>query len=315
MRYYTIVITNAAGKVVRNYTSFPNGRPDLNALDIELDIQLAPSHQPVGNSFVRIWGISLQEIAQAPQYNGMTIQVYGGMQKGLPLANPAQAGLLVSGSIQQAFGNWVGTSQTLEFYFGVQTGSAAAPKNLVLNWLAKKPLGPALTACLSAGYPGYSVSVDVRASLIQARDEISYHGTLTQLAEFVNDLTRKIVGGAYSGVNIVLKEKAFSIYDGTTPKKPKMIQFNDLIGQPTYSDFAEISIMTVMRSDLNIGDYIQLPATRVTVTANSLSQFRQSSTFQGTFLLTYLRHLGRFRQRDAGSWTTLVKIINIESAA
>ena len=88
---------------------------DSSALNVELDIPVSPGHLTVG-AFVRIWGIDRQTLLNARVFNRQSIQVFGGMQKGLPLANPNQQGLLVQGSIFPALGNWVGTDQTLDLY-------------------------------------------------------------------------------------------------------------------------------------------------------------------------------------------------------
>jgi hypothetical protein len=42
------------------------------------------------------------------------IEIWGGMKAGLPLANPAQAGLLATGKVSQAFGNIEGVNRTLD---------------------------------------------------------------------------------------------------------------------------------------------------------------------------------------------------------
>ena len=37
---------------------------------------------------------------------GMTIKMWVGMSKGLPLAKPAQQGLVLEGTVWQVLGNW-----------------------------------------------------------------------------------------------------------------------------------------------------------------------------------------------------------------
>src|ERR1700733_6962067 len=74
---------------------------DPGALNVEMDINQAPANEPQGAAYVRVWGIPLATIAQSSNFNGKSIAVYGGMSSGLPLANPAQQGLLVQGLIQQ----------------------------------------------------------------------------------------------------------------------------------------------------------------------------------------------------------------------
>src|SRR5688572_13631719 len=127
MRYYDIEIhgqssvgvavgsTNAASKF--RYTSHPGGTrspPDPGALQVELDVLRLPYGQAAAQSWVKIWGIPLETVTQGNNLNFKNIMIKGGMGKGLPLANPKQAGPLVAGQIIQAFGNWVGTDMTLD---------------------------------------------------------------------------------------------------------------------------------------------------------------------------------------------------------
>jgi hypothetical protein len=37
-----------------------------------------------------------------------------------------------------------------------------------------------------------------------------------------------------------------------------------------------------------------------------LSQFRNSSVFQGNFQVTQVRHVGNYRQPDASAWATTI---------
>ena len=160
MRYYSVEISDAiSGAAFRTYTNFVGGQIDRAGLDVELDIPLAPGATPTGSAYVRVWGISLQDIAQSPNLNGKSVKVYGGMQKGLPLANPSQAGLLASGSILQAFGNWIGTAQSLDMYLGPLQGTPETPVNLVFDWRKGTPLADAIKATLSRGLPRHDVHV------------------------------------------------------------------------------------------------------------------------------------------------------------
>lgn len=117
MRFYDIQISDpASGTQLARFTSydFVNQATIPGALNIELDIPVAPYFVPDVSAYVSVWGIGLQNIAQARDFNNLAIKVYGGMKKGLPLAKPQQAGLLIAGEIQQAYGNWIGTEQTLD---------------------------------------------------------------------------------------------------------------------------------------------------------------------------------------------------------
>ena len=326
MRYYNIVLTDTGGQTVRNYTSFVNGQSDPGALQVELDIPVAPFAMPMGDASVRIWGIPLSDIAQASNLNNLSIAVYGGMQKGLPLANPAQAGLLVRGYVFQAFGNWIGTDQTLDLVIkpgapptANSTTSAPQPRNLVLQGKAGQALGPAIKNALTTAYPGYTVNANVSANLVRPNDVVGVYPDVISFARFIKQATRAIVGGTYPGVDIMIADKAITVYDGTqSAGSPTKIAFQDLIGQPTWIDAPNIQFKTVMRADLAIGGMVTLPQTVTTNSAQAQSSLlNQKAAFQGSFQIMQMRHVGSLRQPDAASWVSVFDAApqNIQKAA
>jgi hypothetical protein len=71
-----------------------------------MDIDLQASDVPMSGSFVRVWGIGVDQINQAQNLHGKPIKVFGGMAKGLPLAKPEQAGLLTQGYVFKSDRLW-----------------------------------------------------------------------------------------------------------------------------------------------------------------------------------------------------------------
>jgi hypothetical protein len=318
MRYYSFVITNATtGQVITTqssaskdatYTSFVNNKTLPGALNVEIDITQAPFHNPGAGSWVRVWGVSLQEIAQAANLNGANIQVYGGMQAGYPLAKPQQAGLLITGSIYQAFGNWIETAQTLDLILTVPLGSASSPMNVSFNWKKGTPMARALSNTLSAAFPGFKQNINISPKLVLGYDQPGQYHSLEELSIYANGISKQILGSDYTGVTISVAGNTINVWDGTSPTAPKQIEFTNLIGQPTWIKFGTIQAAMVMRADLNVGDYIKLPQGILTTTAApSFSQFRDKSTFQGTFLVNTVHHYGNYRQNSADAWTTIVE--------
>lgn len=310
MRYYRIVITDTeTKKVLRDYNSYLGSVSDPGALNVELDISVAPYSIPYGSSWVRVWGISLQDISQAADLNpsakgvGKRIEVYGGMQKGLPLANPKQSGLLASGIVQQAFGNWIGTSMTMDLIISAGPNSQL-PSNITVNWKAGTTLVEVIKRTLQTAFPGYAQTINISPDLVLSHDEAGFYGTLGQLAAYLKGISARILGGTYQGVEIVVKDKSFVVYDGTSKTKPFPIQFTDLIGQATWIASQEVQLNCVMRADLNVGDYITMPPGQAINTAQSFSQFRQKSAFQGTFMIRAMRHVGNFRYPEGEAWIT-----------
>lgn len=308
MRYYRLEIgPGPSGNAGAVYTSkLSNGMPDPGALQIEFDVPFSPFGAPIGNAFVRLYGISLQTISQAYDFNGAPVKLFVGMLQGLPLANPAQSGLILQGTINQAFGNWIGTSMTLDLVVITDGGaSQSTPGNIVLHWLRGTSLQDAIGNTMHTAFPEYDLSMAIDPRLVLTQDETGYFQTMEQFAQYLNTVSRSIIRDeGYNGVAVTVTETRFSVYDGTTPTAPKLIDFNDLVGQPTWIESPQIQINCVLRADLNLGDYVKLPPTQATSTQQSLSQYRDRSVFQGVFQIVLIRHVGNSRQADAGSWIT-----------
>ena len=124
------------------WQSFPKGLFHPAAQNIEFDFLTSVDDIPLGGSSLRIEGISLEDVQYGQQFgaqlingqykDGYDIRVYGGMGKGLPLANPAQQGLILSGTIFQSYGNWQGTDMTLDFVIS-PAKAFVQPVNLVVQ--------------------------------------------------------------------------------------------------------------------------------------------------------------------------------------
>lgn len=306
MRYYNIVITDTTTqKVLATYTSLTStGAVNPAALLVEMDIPVNNYATPSGAAFVRVWGIPLQTISQSSDFNGKLISISGGMSKGLPLANASQSGLLLEGTILQAFGNWQGTSQTIDFIIQANTGSIVLPANIVNNWLAGTSLADAIKATLATAFPAYTANININENLVLTQDEPGFFQTIGQFAEYVKRVSQSILGGTYQGVDILLRQNVFSVYDGSTPTTPKSIQFIDLIGQPTWSGPGIINVKCVMRADIVLSDYVSLPKSQITTATSAQSQYRDSSVFQGTYQINSVRHIGNSRQPDGNAWVT-----------
>lgn len=348
MRYYKIVISDPnTGKIlvpnpvtrifqrvapsasVATYTSLA-GDPALGvtlpgALNIEFDIPVYAMSQPLGGSHLRIYGISLQEIAQRSDLNGKMIDVFAGMARGLPLAKPQQAGLIFHGKIFQAFGNWQGTNQTLEFVIQPDFGTPDVPRNISFHWRAGTSLSDALTVTLSTAFPDYAIKIAISPNLRLAHDEPGYYHSLPQFAQMLNGITKAIIGGDYGGVQIMLNGKTIVVMDGTqtlpglsSPSSPKQIAFEDMIGQPTWIDTGTVNVSFVMRHDLAVNDYIQFPtglmSPYVLTMPNAAVPNQPASSktaFQGVFSIRDLHHFGSFRQPDANAWVTMVNAVSV----
>ena len=320
-RYYSIEIDGGP-----TYTSYVNGSTDPNALQVLIDIPVAPFASPAeAGAFIKILGVPLSDVGQAKNLNFKNIKVYGGFQKGLPLANPAQAGLLVQGYIYQAFGNWIGVEQSIDLY--VKAGPAppninqpSIPPNLVLNWPKGQPMSTAIQSALATAFPGFTTNININPNLKLLQDEPSYYSGLEEFCRYIKATSKAIINTAtYPGVDVTVKGTVFNIFDNTPPadtssmpgntnvaSPTKTVAFTDLIGQPTWIEAPFIQFKTMMRADFTIGDQTTMPQTLVTNSSQAqTSLINQRVAFQGKFQISSIHHIGDFRQATAEAWVTV----------
>ena len=326
MRYYRIDITRQDGSSFqfKSLGSLPltsllpsgpqspaQGITNPAALNIELDIAAYNYSDPDVNSWVRIWGLGLQDLGSASDLNGLNIAIYGGMAKGLPLANPQQAGLLVKGQVYQAFGNWIGTEQTVDMMLqpgGPSSGSSSSPQNFPFTMPVGTPMATAIKNTLGIALPNLSVVTNINANLVLNYDQTGHYQSLAQFADFIRALSQGIIGGDYPGVTIAVNGGTVNVFDNTPGTQPvRKIAFQDMIGQPTWVGPQTISVKLVMRSDIHVGDQINLPPSLVTTAAAALTRFQDRTTFTGNFQVQQVHHYGCFRQPSADAWNTTIQ--------
>lgn len=326
MRYYKIEITEQDGSPVIGVQGQPIGpftslmefgrTTNLAALNVYLDLPVAAYDSPISTSgLVKIWGLPLAYISQASNLNGKRIVVYGGMSPGLPLADPSQQGILVTATIQQAFGNWQGTNQTLDMYIRPSEGGPLAPRNIIFDWKKDTPMAQAIQNALSTAFKkeGYKVNVNISPNLVAYENMAAPYQSVRQFAENMRQLSRDILtNDLYPGVRIMFSDGEFNVYDvdkaGAIAGNPAEIKFTDYIGQPTWLQFGVITFKTVMRGDIAVGDYVRLPSQSSfyqLTTVGSQSQERTRSAFSGVYQINSVRHLGEFRQRGGDNWVTV----------
>ena len=313
MRYYSIQLFNDDGSVANTpdgkpavWTSFVNGMTNLGALQVDIDVPVTTLATPIGAAMIKIWGVSLPTIGQAANFNGKLIKVYAGMQRGLPLANPTQAGLILQGVVQQAFGNWIDTNQWIEFIVTTNAQTALdQAQNITFTWPKGTAMGDAIKQTLAKAAPTYTATINTSSALVLSEDENGYYYSLGQFAQYVKETSAAIAGADSPGVDILVTETQFIVSDGSSPAKPTLISFQDLVGQPTWIAPGQIQVTTVMRADLQPLEYIKLPPSAVTLSPSDALVPADKSVFQGSFLIASARHVGNFRQPDAASWVTV----------
>jgi len=287
---------------------------DPNALQVELDIAVSPDAAPnVGQgAWCRVWGIPLQTVLTANLTN-QTIQVYRGMQQGMPLSNPNEQGLLVQGIVRPALGNWTGTNMYVDFYITPGTlGNPTVPgaANIVHNQPAQQPLSTAIKNALQTAFPGFTANINISPNLVRPNDEHGFYQSLGQYATFLNNTSHDIMKTAgYMGVQVSVQGNNINVSDGTTQGQTGGATINawDLIGQPIWTGTNTAQWRTVMRGDFKVFDTATLPKTLATLTPIGGGQVSGQgiNIIQGSFMIQHIRHVGSFRNPDGSAWCTI----------
>jgi hypothetical protein len=305
------------------FTSVVNGQNDPGALDIEFDVHLI-SDQPNTSSFVRIKGIDPKLISQASNFNNKTLKMWAGYTNGLPLANDqvAHQGLILQGPIFPCFGNWVFNELTLDFFVmpgdpkGI--GGPTNPKNIVHNMPTGQPLSTALKNTLQIAFPKSTIIMNISDKLKLNYPDWGVYQSLEQLGNYVKGLSHSILGVPpnYKGVSIVAHGDKIHVTDGTTPGQAININYQDLVGQPTWINVGELQTTTLLRGDIPVPGtgLITLPKTLVTQTQSSASNVGGTNTsnilnFSGTWQVKGLRHIGKFRSPGYDCWITQINAV------
>jgi len=342
-RFYKIVVgpetANPALGVASNnagatWTNTVNGAADLGAQTVEFDIVSTTLDNPVSAGSIKIWGPSKAQISQASNFNGAPIQVFAGMQKGLPLAtadfDSGQQGLIAYGVIFQAFGNWQGVNQTLDFVILPSEGNNQDnPSNISYLWKKGTQMADAIKHLLQIAYPTFDPpAINISPNLVLPNDEPFVWQTPKQFGIYIRGISKNIIGNSiknYQGVSIVQNGNQFKVFDGTVNQPSagantntgnassvKNIALQDLIGQPTWLGPNEIQFNTVLRADINLGTLIKFPPVEqlFAITSSESNSFaRDQNAFLGQWQITFVRHVGNSRDPNPQSWITNFKAV------
>ena len=323
---------NGTGGVFRQWSSFQGGSYDAQAQDIVFDIQIVPGHTPSGASVISIHGVSIDDLIHTRNFQYSSLSLSVGMLGGMPLSvNQPSPGLLISATVLGAFGNWQGTEQTLDLLINPSTATPEYPANIVFSWGIGQTFASAITAALKPAWPLSTITVAVSPALtaIAAVPSLSVgypilhkSSTASGFAHFIHHLTHAVIGPNYPGVSIYFIGSQIIVTDHTVnvAAKPIIINFNDLVGQPTWLEPPTLTINTIMRADIQVGSYIQLPTSEIpgpgavlTMPTVAGTVFANKLNFSGTFVVTSLRSVGQFRGTDADDWLTVIQAVPLEA--
>jgi len=316
------------------WSSVVNGVNDPGALDIDFDIEVT-SGACAGSLTIK--GITQDLISESTVFTGQRVQLFGGFTEGLPLAKDQvlHQGLIADGQIYPAFGNWTGTDLSLTFIVtpGNPTGLGGPtdPKNIIHNMPQGSQLSSAIQNALSTAFPDSQFIVNISNALTLNAPDQGYHQGLEQYMNYVKQLSHGILGTptttGYQGVQAFPTGYGkYVITDFTGPGTPIALQFEDLVGQPTWIDNNKIQVKTVLRADINSAMaggapvYITLPYrllvnTQAAGAAFSYTSGQGANTFEhgnvllftGAWVVNKLRHVGHYRQPTGESWVTIIE--------
>ena len=328
MRFYDITITPPLEEPNRfNAFSFSSqsgfGLDNYSCLRVDLDIYQNAYHQYASNGYVRVFGINLKDLGQIGNYNpvitsdGRKVQLCGiaiqiGMSKGLPYANPRQRGIILQGSILQAFANWQGTEVTLDLVIVPGYVDSNALRNIPFLMKKNQELTVAVKQALKTAYPTTNINGSFSSGLVYTEDTQAQNFDLLTLSSTINQISKSIKKDpTYTGAIITSNAEGFFLTDSAiTAIATRQINFTDVIGNLTWLGINTIQAKVVMRGDLNIGDYISfqsgIPVLNI---VNNSSQYRNKISFNGVFFITKLHHVGNSRQADGNAWVTIIEAI------
>lgn len=330
MRYYELTLTNAkTGKVLNQWSSYPNGTYDPGANNIIFDLPVSPGDVPTGQGGITIENVSLADVTNAQQYaatiqngkqvSGANITLKGGMGASFPLNNPQQQGVLMNGSVYQSWGNWIGTEMSINFIPVPAIYQNVNPGNIVWQWFPGQSITDALKATLSVAYPSIPFQSNVSANVATTRLDVAFFSTFAQLAAHIKQLTAGVVSSTYQGVGLVFQSGTITAYDGTDENVTINLAFNDFVGQPTWVEPNTIQVQTVLRGDIQVGNFVKfpvgyqgLPGFVQTQQASSPSFFKYQSAIQGKFLVNQIRHIGNLREPNLNAWSTLLNCVVVQ---
>jgi hypothetical protein len=318
MRYYTIVITPQNGNPI-TYTTLGNGgMTNGAALKVDIDIFQNWYHQPAQNGYVRVYGVDFATLRQSANLNPIganycSIKIYVGMAKGLPYANPNQAGMIIDGSILQAFGNWQGNQTSLDLIVIPSAYIQNTEINLDFYWKKDQTLQDAVTNTLNIAYNNPPITGSFSPTLKYTELQWGQYLNLAALSKQVNIYSKQInPSKSYKGASITATPKGFYLWDGTDNGQVTNVDFQDIVGNITWINSTTIQAKLVMRADLEIGNLISFPTGIPFInTAGSYSQVRSTISFNGQFTISSIRHVGSSRQPDGNSWVTIVEAVII----
>ncbi|EHZ7709405.1 hypothetical protein K6Q07_004116 [Salmonella enterica] len=327
MKYYRLEITDKDGNPPLDAAGNPIGPFDSSltpgaGLHIEFDALITGYDVVSSGTSIAIYGVPVTMLREGSQLAGCQINLTAGFTAGLPLANPGQVGLILSGQIYNPYANWLGTHQSLNFIVNPSPllndqGQAAS---ITIDGKKGEKLSDVLTRALTTAYPGFDLQITISDKLVLPEDSVGVYSRLTQLAETLRSHSFSIINrDDYTGVQMVMQNRTIRVFDNTVGQAGGIqILPQELIGQPTWIGPVSVSFKCPMRAELHCGDTVELPRNIISGpgallalnTERSYSPLRSQLNFTGAFLITSVRHVGDYLNPDnSNSWVTIYEAV------
>ena len=309
MRYYNILISNPDGSKFLEFEG-KNG----TGLNIELNAVINDLSQ-TGTATLKVFNLPLKYFLRQSDFRGKTILIKGGMSKGLPLANPAQQGILIFGEIQYCIGERIKGINFLTFSI-IYTAATPQKNGFILDFKKGTKLSDALRNTMqNAGVLASNFSINLDDNKwIATHDYLSCYKTDKQLAKAINDMTSGRIKLALNA-----PPKKYLITDGSSVKQtPKVISIFDFVGQPTWNGgtspdgkvvTGNFDLPVVLRGDIFWFDEIEIQDPQVSKVgvnaAIGLPDFARVG-FTGKAQVVQLTFIANYAAAGGENWVTIL---------
>lgn len=327
MRYYRVEITDKDGNTPLDSAGNPIGPFDTSdtpgrGLQIEFDALITGYDVVNAGTLVVMSGLPITVLSQSVQLSGCQVNIYAGFSDGLPLANSAQQGMIISGQIYNPYANWIGTHQTLNLIVNPSPllNDSGQARSITLDGKKGERLADVLQRALTTAFPEFTIDISISNLLVLAEDGVGVYSRLGQLATAIRSQSYSIINtDDYTGVQMMMQNRIIRIFDNTAATgAPIEILPQELVGQPTWIGPVSVSYKCPLRADLRCGDKIHLPQDIISGpssllsvnTERSYSMLRNSVNFTGEFLITSVRHVGDYLNPDSNNaWNTIYEAV------
>ncbi|ARF50834.1 hypothetical protein [Pantoea stewartii] len=334
MRYYRLEIRDKNGNIPLASDGTPIGPFDTSetpgrGLHIEFDAPIFGYDVCGSGTLITIYGLPLSMLRQSVNLSGCLVTLTAGFQNGLPLANPHQAGIIVSGEIYNPFANWIGTNQTLNFSVNPTPllKENGTPFSLTIDGKQGEKLSDVLRRAFNLAFPksrGFNVEISISDRLVLPEDAPGVYSRPETLATVLRSYSKAIINSdKYLGVQVSFFGRNIRVFDnvGEGFSNETSILPHELIGQPTWIAYNAVTFKCPLRYDIRNGDIVTLPSDVISGPASILSvntdrsaawsRERDKVNFNGNFQIIGVRHVGSFLNADSSnSWVTIYEAVN-----